>query len=193
MNDISDLMEADYESNSLNPLEKTNNSALATVSKLARSIKAKEQEVQSLDEQLKAAKKELLKLTDEELPASMAEVGLASFTLEDGSEVTVKPTYGASILVKNRPAAYEWLRENGYDDIIKNTISCDFGRGEDDMASAFQALAAKEGFVAEQNTGIHSSTLRAFVKERVENGDEFPMDLFGAYVAQRAVIKRGKA
>ena len=102
MNDISDLMEADYESNSLNPLEKTNNSALATVSKLARSIKAKEQEVQSLDEQLKAAKKELLKLTDEELPASMAEVGLASFTLEDGSEVTVKPTYGASILVKNR-------------------------------------------------------------------------------------------
>ena len=178
MNDISELMEADFESTFANPLEKTNNSALSTVSKLARAIKAKEQEVQSLDDQLKLAKKELLKLTDEELPASMAEVGLASFTLDDGSEVNIKPTYGASILVKNREAAYEWLRENGYDDLIKNTV---------------KAFASKEGYLAEQATGIHSSTLRAFVKERVENGDEFPMDLFGAYVAQRAVIKRGKA
>ena len=193
MNDISELMEADFESTFANPIENTSNTALATVSRLARAIKAKEKEVQCLDEQLKMAKKELLKLTDEELPASMSEVGIASFTLEDGSEVNIKPTYGASILVKNRPAAYEWLRDNGYDDIIKNKISCDFGRGEDDMAAAFKALASKEGFVAEQETGIHSSTLRAFVKERVENGDEFPMELFGAWVAQRATIKKGRA
>lgn len=186
---ILEEMEADFEKGSTNPLD---NSALATVSKLARAIAAKEKEVQSLDENLKAAKKELLKLTDEELPAAMAEVSLSSFTLDDGSQINVKPTYGASILVKNRVAAYEWLRENGYDDIIKNTVSCNFGRGEDDVASAFKALAEKEGYVPEQNTGIHPSTLRAFVKERVENGDEFPMELFGAWVAQRATIKRGK-
>ena len=112
--------------------------------------------------------------------------------LDDGSEVTVKQTYGASILVDNRPAAYDWLREHGYDDIIKNTVACTFGRGEDDKASAFKAFAEKEGYVAEQETGIHHSTLRAFVKERVENGDDFPMELFGAYVGQRAIIKRSK-
>ena len=112
-NDILEIMEQDFESTIANPLEKTNNNALTTVSKLARAISAKSAEVQELDEQLKAAKKELLKLTDEELPASMAEVGLASFTLDDGSKIDVKPTYGATILVKNRPAAYEWLRNNG--------------------------------------------------------------------------------
>jgi len=26
----------------------------------------------------------------------------------------------------------------------------------------------------------------------VESGDDFPMELFGAYVGQRAIIKRGK-
>ena len=191
-NDILEIMEQDFESTIANPLEKTNNNALATVSKLARAISAKTEEVQALDEQLKAAKKELLKLTDEELPASMAEVGLASFTLDDGSKIDVKPTYGATILVKNRPAAYEWLRNNGHDDIIKNTVSCDFGRGEDDMASAFYALAQKEGHVPKQDTGILPQTLKAFVRERVENGDEFPMDLFGAWVGQRAVITKGK-
>ena len=56
----------------------------------------------------------------------------------------------------------------------------------------FKALAEKEGILAQQNTTIHSQTLRAFVRERVEAGDEFPMDLFGAYVGQRAVIKGAK-
>jgi len=39
---------------------------------------------------------------------------------------------------------------------------------------------------------VHPQTLRAFVKERCEAGEDFPMELFGAWVGQRAVIKRGK-
>ena len=58
--------------------------------------------------------------------------------------IDVKPTYGASILVANREAAYEWLRDHGYDDIIKNDVSVSFGRGEDDMAGSFKALAEKK-------------------------------------------------
>jgi hypothetical protein len=141
---------------------------------------------------LKLEKNKLLKLTDEELPSALAEVGISSFKLEDGSTVEVKQTYGASILVNNRDSAYNWLRDHGYDDIIKNTVLCQFGRGEDDQASAFAALAQQQGYVPEQKTEIHPQTLRAFVKERVENGDEFPMELFGAWVGQRAVVKRGK-
>ena len=101
-------------------------------------------------------------------------------------------TDGASILVDNKPNSFDWLREHGYDDIIKNTFTCSFGRGVDVQAAAFKAVAEKEGYAPEQKTDIHSQTLRAFVRERVENGDEFPMELFGAYVGQRAIIKRGK-
>lgn len=122
----------------------------------------------------------------------LAELGLSSMTLDDGSNVTVKQTYGASIRVDDKPQAFEWLRNNGYDDIIKNQVLCVFGRGEDDQASAFQALAIQQGLAPEQKTDIHPQTLRAFIKERVENGDEFPMELFGAWVGQRAVIKRTK-
>ena len=190
--DLIQQMEQDFEEKFASNLEKTDRGALKTVAELARIIKAKEQEVADLERQHKDAKKELLRLTDEELPASMAEMGLASFTLDDGSTIDVKPTYGASILVANREAAYEWLRDHGYDDIIKNDVSVSFGRGEDNMAGSFKALAEKEGYVPQQNTTIHSQTLRAFVRERVEAGDEFPMDLFGAYVGQRAVIKGAK-
>jgi hypothetical protein len=192
MSNIFDQMEADFESNLASSVEKLDQGDLTTVAGMARAIRDKEAEVADLEQKLKAEKKALLKMTDEDLPTMLAEIGLTSMSLDDGSQISVKPTYGASILVDNKPKAYDWLRDNGYDDIIKNTVACTFGRGEDDKASAFKAIAEQEGYFAEQKTDIHPQTLRAFVKERVENGDDFPMELFGAYVGQRAIIKRSK-
>tara|TARA_R110000868_G_scaffold71887_1_gene209981 strand:+ start:31 stop:606 length:576 start_codon:yes stop_codon:yes gene_type:complete len=191
MNDILGMMEEDFEK-TLSSVETLDNAGLDTVAGLARKIKQQQDKVERLDRELKDEKQALLRLTDEDLPSTMADLGLSKFSLDDGSTVEVKPTYGASILVKDRPAAYEWLRENGFDDIIKNVISCQFGRGEDDQASAFHAFASQQGYPADQNESIHASTLKAFVKERIETGEDFPHTLFGAYVGQRAVIKGAK-
>tara|TARA_R110000744_G_scaffold295420_2_gene405469 strand:+ start:93 stop:674 length:582 start_codon:yes stop_codon:yes gene_type:complete len=186
------MMEKDFEENVLSSVEKVDQQGLSSVASLAREIRDKEAQVANLEQLAKDLKKQVLKLTDEEMPAMFAEMGISSFSLDDGSTVEVKHTYGASILVDNRPKAYEWLRDNGYDDIIKNTVECQFGRGEDDQANAFASFAQQQGYVPDQKTAVHPQTLRAFVKERVEAGDDFPMDLFGAYVGQKAVIKRGK-
>ena len=191
MNDILNMMEEDYEE-TLSSVEKLDNSGLDTVAGLARKIKQQQEKVERLDRELKDEKQNLLKLTDEDLPSTMADLGLSKFSLDDGSTVEVKPTYGASILVKDRPAAYDWLRDNGFDDIIKNIVSCQFGRGEDDQASAFHAFASQQGYPTSQNESIHAGTLKAFVKERIEAGEDFPHQLFGAYVGQRAVIKGAK-
>ena len=193
MNDsVMKMMEQDFAETLSSSVERVDHNGVKSIATLAASIRDKERDVRVMEDTLKEAKKQLLKLTDEDLPSLMQEIGISSLTLDDGSVVEVKQTYGASILVDNRPAAYEWLRENGYDDIIKNTVACSFGRGEDDLANAFNAFASQQGYAAEQKTEIHSQTLRAFVKERVESGDEFPMELFGAYVGQRAAIKLGK-
>jgi hypothetical protein len=190
--DLTNMMEADFENKQAAGVEKIDQQGLTSVAVLARQIRAKEVEIDSLEENLKQSKKQLQKLTDEEMPAMLAEIGIASFTLDDGSTVEVRQTYGASILVQNRETAYEWLRDHQYDDIIKNTVMCQFGRGEDDQASAFSMFAETQGFTPQQKTEIHPQTLRAFVKERCEAGEEFPMELFGAWVGQRATIKRGK-
>jgi len=190
--ELAKMMEQDFEDTLATSVEKLDQQGLTSVAALARKIRDAEERIESLEKDLKAEKKVLLKLTDEDMPAMLAEIGISSFSLDDGSQVEVKQTYGASILVENRPAAYEWLRDNGYDDIIKNSVICQFGRGEDDQASSFAAFAQQQGYVPEQKTEIHPQTLRAFVKERVEEGDAFPMELFGAWVGQRAVIKKGK-
>jgi len=190
--DIMKKLQEDAKQGSLFSKHTLDNEDLSTLTGFAEAIIKQDAFVKELDEKLKEEKKKLLKMTDEDLPALMTEANSMEFTLLDGSKVTIKPQYGASIKVDNRPAAYEWLREHGHDDIIKNTVSCQFGRGEDDLASSFKAFAEKEGYVPSQTEKIEPMSLRAFVKERVENGDEFPMDLFGAYVGQRAVITKAK-
>jgi|TARA_R110002050_G_scaffold223416_4_gene359278 hypothetical protein len=184
-------MEADQATAS--SIEKMDNTGLASVAEIARAVRNQEDLVNKLDDELKEAKRELLKLTDEDLPAMLLELGLSSFELEDGSKVTVRPTYGAHIKAENKATAFDWLRQNGFDDIIKNTVSCNFGRGEDQEASQFIDYAQGLGYAAEQKTDVHHSTLKAFVKERVQNGETFPMELFGAYVGQRANIARKKS
>lgn len=190
---IAHLMESDFEESLSSAVDTVDTDGLRTVAALARQVQQKEEDIAVLEETLKKEKKELLRLTDEELPSVLAEIGLTEFKLDDGSSVSVKQTYGASIRVADRPQAYQWLRDNGYDDIIKNTVSVVFGRGEDDSASSFRHFAAENGYTPEQREDVHPSTLRAFVKERVENGDVFPMELFGAFIGQRAVIKKGKS
>jgi len=192
VSNILDQMEKDFENQFSDNLDKLDTAELGSVAKIAKEIAAKEAWVADIEDQLKTAKQQLLKLTDEDLPTLLAELGLSKFTLDDGSEVTVKQTFGASIRTDRKSEAFDWLRQNGYDDIIKNTVACKFGRGEDGLAETFIDVASKAGFAVDQKTEVHPQTLRAFVKERVESGDEFPMEMFGAYIGQRAIIKRGK-
>mgnify|MGYP003146236260 CR=1 FL=1 len=163
---------------------------LSKVADIAKKIQEKEDFLADLEKKQKTAKAELLKLTDEDLPAILQELGLSGFTLDDGSSITIKPTYGAHIKVSNREEAFEWLRKHDFGDLIKNIVSCTFGRGEDNTAVDFMTFAEKSGFNPQQKTDVHSQTLKAWVRERVENGDSFPMELFGAYIGQRATIKR---
>ena len=190
-NNILAEMESDSASDP-SKLDTLNSQNLRSMAEVARAIRDKEAEIESLEKTLKARKEALRKQSEEELPSMMAEIGVNSFELDDGSKVSVRDLYGGHISVATRDAAYVWLRENGFDDIIKNTLSIVFGRGEDQKADHLMKILEGHGLLPEQNTGIHPSTLKAWIKERMEAGDEFPMDLFGAYIGQRAIIKRSR-
>ena len=191
-NTLFEDMEADSTRDLASSIEKLDQQDLTTVSGMCTAILNKEDEIAALEQRLKDEKKALLKMTDEDLPTMLQEIGLSSMKLDDGSEVTVKPTYGATILVENKQAAFQWLRENGYGDLVKNTVTCTFGMGEDEKAAAFAREAQAKGYAPEQKENVHPQTQRAFVKERMESGDEFPTELFGAWTGFKAIIKRSK-
>ena len=120
----------------------------------------------------------------------MAEMGLTQLKLMDGSSVDVKPYYAANITVKNREAAYKWLRENDLGDIIKNDVTVSFGMNEDNKAVDYANLAKGQGFQPTQKLKVEHMTLKALVRERIEAGKEMPMDTFNVFVGNRTKITR---
>tara|TARA_R100001443_G_scaffold91364_1_gene97935 strand:+ start:209 stop:823 length:615 start_codon:yes stop_codon:yes gene_type:complete len=198
MNDIFDDMEADSNQESLFSKHNLTNEDLSTLTGMADAIIRQDEYTKKVEGELKEAKKKLLKMTDEDLPTMMTEANTIKFVMEDGSEVSIKPQYGASIRVDNRPTAYQWLRDNGFGYLIKNQIIVSFGVDEDEIATEFMNFIEghlkvkyqKENLVS-QVEKIEPMSLRTWVKERNENGEEFPMELFGAFIGQRAVIKKG--
>ena len=148
------------------------------------------QEVKKDEEDLKQKKKNLEHISGEVIPTMMAEMGLAHLKLMDGSSVDVKPHYSANITIANKEAAFNWLRNNGLGDIIKNEISVSFGRNEDNKAADYAALAAERGYQPTQKLKVEPMTLKALVRERIEAGKEMPTELFNVFVGNKTTIKR---
>ena len=147
-------------------------------------------EIEQAEESLKNKKKNHDHLSGEVIPTMMSEMGLAHIKLMDGSSVDVKPNYSANITLANREGAFNWLRQNGLGDIIKNEISVSFGRNEDNKAADYAALAQERGYQPTQKLKVEPMTLKALVRERIEAGKEMPAELFNVFVGNKTTIKR---
>ena len=146
------------------------------------------------EERLRKLKEQYRQLSEEDLPQKMTELGMQDLRLEDGSRITIDMFYATRINKNNREAAHAWLRQQGHGDIIKNQVSVSFGKGEDDTALETMTLLEKEGLFPDQKESVHPSTLKAFVKERIESGDNaFTPDtqkLFSVYQGKRTKITK---
>ncbi len=165
----------------------------ASIQSLADQIQMLEglnKRIETSEKNIKDLKKEHDRLSGEVIPTMMAEMGLSHLKLADGSTVDVKPNYSASITVANREAAFNWLRENGLGDIIKNEISVSFGRNEDNKAADYAALAEERGYQPTQKLKVEPMTLKALVRERLEAGKSMPTEIFNVFVGNKTTIKR---
>jgi hypothetical protein len=159
------------------------------VAALAKRAKSLEKDIEEQETVLKGLKEQYRKLTEEAIPEALTGMGMKKFTMEDGSSIEIKPFYSASIPEARRAEAYQWLRDHGFDDIIKNTVSVRFGRGEDELCVRLLDLLRAQGYPADQAEKIEPMTLKAWVKEQVERGNELDSELFGVYIGQKAIIK----
>ena len=125
----------------------------------------------------------------ENIPALMDEMGVERLDV-DGLTVERRMVVSASIPVDRREEAYDWLRANKLDDIIKNDVILSFGKGQDNVAGDVVGLLQDRGFEPSTKTHVHPSTLKAFVRERVTDGKSIDLDMFGAFITNTAQIKR---
>ena len=180
----------DFEADQQDAMKKTDN-----IQSLADQVERLEDiisDIESGEEKLKEWKKKRDHISGDIIPTMMSEMGLAELKLHDGSHLKVSTSYRATITEANKEAAFNWLRENGLGDIIKNEISVSFGRNEDNKAADYAELAKGQGFQPTQKMMVEPMTLKALVRERIEAGKEMPTEIFGVFSENKTTIKRNK-
>ena len=159
-----------------------------------------EDEIQNAEDSINKLKEKAKILSQIEIPAMMQDMHITKLKLKDGESVEVKPFYYASVsqginetdsdYAQRKEQAFTWLRNNGLGDIIKNDITVTFGKGEDNKAAQYAVLARGQGFEPVQKEGVHSQTLKAVVRERIESGLDVPSDLFKTFAGSQTKITR---
>ena len=168
------------------------NVEVTTVADQCVKLKQKEDEIANLEEQLKDKKAEADDISSRVIPELLAEQGLSEIKLADGSAVTVKKEFRCTLPKDEtkRTAAYQWLRDQGLEDIIKNNIFVTFGKGEDDKAKQLLDLAQDNGYEPQQKSDVSWNTLTALFRERIESGLDMPSEVFSTWIKDKTKITR---
>lgn len=156
---------------------------LAQISVTALEQKEAEAEVARCEEALKLAQAKLRRISDETLPALMDEAEMTTCETRDGIVVKVHEKIRGSLPKGRERPAFQWLAENGHDDLIKREFNIQFDKDEEAWAKKFESDLRKRKRpvnVARKDT-IHPSTLASFVTEQLKSGVDIPLDAFGVY------------
>jgi hypothetical protein len=187
-----DLRNLYMEAMALGTLGRMENDTLKRLRLLARAQNAFEE----LSAQLKAITESIdraaIELGAKVIPSIMEDVGIDQFGLTEGTIVKVEERVHASLKKENLERGCAWLQENGHAAIIKRTLTVPFTTRQGELAekvkqAAEAALKGENVAVTDART-VHPSTLGAWVRERLREGDDFPMDLFSVHRQRVAKI-----
>jgi hypothetical protein len=182
--------EINFEADKQDPIKRTDN--IQSLADQVEKLDSLNKRLALQEDNIKNTKKDIDRLSGEVIPTMMTEMGLSELKLQDGSHLKVSTSYKAHITEANKEMAFNWLRDNGLGDIIKNEISVSFGRGEDNKAAHYAELAKGQGLEPTQKLKVEPMTLKALVRERIEAGKEMPTEIFGVFTENKTTIKRNK-
>jgi len=149
-------------------------------------------QVLATETKLKELKEQEKYINNFTIPEIMNKLNLSTVTLRDGSELSVKKVYSASIKADKKAEAIQWLRNNGLGDIVKNEITVNFGQGEENKAMAYATLARGQGYEPSQKEAVHAMTLKVTMEDWKNKGNEVPEDLFWTFDGNQTKIKNKK-
>lgn len=158
---------------------------------MGEQLTAATEAVAEAEQQLKDAKKRRDQLALEDIPTLADELGVqdGSITMRDGRRLELKRDVAASIPERQREAAMDWLRRNNFSGLIKTQVVANFDRGDNERAKQVVDRVAAEHDDVQMKEVVHPQTLKAFIRERLAAGEDFPWETFGAHPYMKAEVK----
>jgi len=166
----------------------------AELDKLTRDAERLTEQRKQAEEHTQKLKQREEKLLTKDIPDLLTRMRLDNCTTTSGIQVKVKREIKASLpghdRVEARMGALRWLVEHGHGGVIKNHVSVELARGEDDRADALVVDLRGKGFAVESKKDVHAQTLGALVRELIAEGTVVPGDLFNLFDMRSAKLSR---
>lgn len=162
---------------------------LDQIKEVGKRAVALQKEIDDLEKDLAAKKKSFTRITQTELPMMM--VGISSVKLDDGVEVKISQFVSGSLPKEDaaKRAAIEWLEAHDGEGIIKTEVSVSFSKAQYDEAKKVAEQLEKDGLPVNFDTTVHPQTLAAYVRERMDGGEEVDLEKLGVFVGRVAKLK----
>ena len=96
--------------------------AEAQLIEAAKELGALRDQKEELEARLKEINKAKTELETQKLPKMMEDAEVEKMTIEGVGTLYTQAGVYASVLAADREMAYDWLRENGHGDIVKETV-----------------------------------------------------------------------
>lgn len=170
--------------------------ALRRLNKLVLEAAKLEIDIMKIEADLKEKQNQLRAHKEKFIPELMAEMGMSSIVTATGVKVELKDEVRAAFPKSDqekRQRAFSYLEQEGDDGIIKRQFVIQYGRNAaswaDEFSKKLEELGVAEHATVEEDWSIHHQTLLAYLRGKLKEGANIPMDAFGAVVQSFAKIK----
>lgn len=173
---------------------------LLTVSNLVALQLTREGEVSRLEAELKAAKADLLDISDRKLPEALKNARTKKFVTDDGKTVELKEELTISLPKKRNDEIIAKLVSWDFGDLVANTLTCDIEKGKDNLAGEIMEKANEIGLDMKRSQSVNAGSVKKVLKDRMKDCAEGKKDkdgkpleavdlgFFGAFEVTRAKI-----
>jgi hypothetical protein len=177
----------------LSKIDTLDGKQLSDVGEAVNELENVRSKIADLEQEIKKLKGREEQLENEIIP-DFFDTGIKSLTLQDGSKITVKDKTRAYIREDNEEFCFNWLRDQGLDDVIKNKIITTFGKGQDSDAEELFSRLQDQGLYPENKKDVAWNTLAKLCEEQMEKGTMTSdvQERFGVTVVKSVKIERKK-
>jgi hypothetical protein len=166
--------------------------ALARISVLADSMHQLDKDIAEAELKVKKLKARHEQIAEEQLPELFREVGMKELTTLTGLPLKLKNKVHTNISKGRKPKAIAWLDEHGQGGMVKRSVIIDFDKTQQDKVDALFRLIGKGWPNHRAELDVHASTVKAFVKKRLENGETIDHEIFGIHCVDVVEISSSK-
>ena len=169
---------------------------LSAVVKLGNELIAVQSEIATLEAALELNQKKQFALLTQTLPDAMKTIGMNAFQMDNGAAIKIVPFYQCSVSDKDpelKEKALKWLRTHDAGSLIKHEFKAILGTEAEKLVASLRGFLNKKQIPFKDGQNVNAATLKSFMKEQIEAGKPFPLDIFKGFTGNIAKVEMPKS